>query len=127
MRIDDKKEEVKHMEAECERREAQLQKDKEALEQELRDTASEVQALEEMVANGTTAGKARLQLAKKKVEDLERQVKDATFELSRRRATRTEALMALCNTAAQHKLSIQDRLKECEAKCLDLQSQITTS
>ena len=35
--------------------------------------------------------------------------------------------MALCNTAAQHKLSIQDRLKECEAKCLDLQSQITTS
>ena len=41
------------------RREAQLVKDKEALDQLLRATASEVQVLEEMVANGATTGKAR--------------------------------------------------------------------
>jgi kinetochore protein NDC80 len=127
VRINEKKEEVKHLESEYDRREAQVQKDKEILEQQLRATASEVQALEEMVANGTTTGKARLQLARKKVEELEREVKDATYAASRRRAARVEALMALCNTAAQHKLSVQDRLKECESKCLDLQSKIATS
>ena len=41
------------------RREALLVKDKEALDHLLRATASEVQVLEEMVANGATTGKAR--------------------------------------------------------------------
>ena len=91
------------------------------------DTATEVQALEEMVANGTSTGKARLQIARKKVEDLERDVKEATYAASRRRTARTDTLMALCNNAAQHKLNVQDRLKELESKCVDLQSQIATS
>ena len=47
------------MEGECVRREALLVKDKEALDHLLRATASEVQVLEEMVANGATTGKAR--------------------------------------------------------------------
>ena len=120
-------EEMRALRLECARREAQLQKDKEALEQLLRATASEVQALEEMVASGATSGKARLQLARKKVEDLEREVKEASYATTRRRTARTDELMALCNTAAQHKLNVQDRLKELELKCADLQSQIATS
>ena len=68
-----------------------------------------------------------MQLARKKVEDLEREVKDATYAATRRRTARTEALMALCNTAAEHKLRVQDRLKELESRCVDLQSQIATS
>jgi kinetochore protein NDC80 len=127
VRTDEKREEVKQFESECARKETQLQKDKEALEQQLRATASEVQALEEMVANGASTGKARLQLARKKVEDLEREVKDATYAATRRRTARTESLMALCNTAAEHKLRVQDRLKELENRCVDLQSQIATS
>jgi len=127
VRTVEKKEEVAHLESECARRETQLQKDKETLEQLLRRTASEVQALEEMVANGATSGKARLQLARKKVEELEREVKEASHAATRRRTARTDELMALCNTAAQHKLNVQDRLKELELKCVDLQSQIATS
>ena len=127
VRTGEKQEEVKHLESECARREAQLQKDKDALDQLLRATASEVQALEEMVANGSTTGKARLQLARKKVEDLEREMKESTYAVTRRRTARTDALMDLCNTAAQHKLNVQDRLKELEIKCVDLQSQIATS
>ena len=127
VRAGEKKEEVVHLESECARREAQLHKDKETLEQQLRATATEVQALEEMVANGTSTGKARLQIARKKVEDLERDVKEATYAASRRRTARTDTLMALCNNAAQHKLNVQDRLKELESKCVDLQSQIATS
>jgi len=127
VRTGEKQEEVKHLEEECTRREAQLQKDKDALEQQLRATASEVQALEELVGNGSTTGKARLQLARKKVEELEREVKDATYAASRRRTVRTDSLMAICNTAAQHKLNVQDRLKELEAKAIDLQSQIAKS
>ena len=80
-----------------------------------------------MVANGATSGKARLQLARKKVEELEREVKEASHAATRRRTARTDELMALCNTAAQHKLNVQDRLKELELKCVDLQSQIATS
>jgi hypothetical protein len=46
------------LEGECVRWKALLVKDKEALDHLLRVTASEVQVLEEMVANGATTGKA---------------------------------------------------------------------
>ncbi len=52
---------------------------------------------------------------------------EATHAAQRRHTARVDALMLLCNTAAQHKLNVQDRLKELEMKCVDLQSQIATS
>jgi hypothetical protein len=52
---------------------------------------------------------------------------EATQAAQRRHTARVDALMLLCNAAAQHKLNVQDRFKELVMKCVNLQSQIATS
>eukprot|EP00960_Hanusia_phi_P064326 765764-Hanusia_phi.AAC.2 len=107
MQVEEKKEEIANLEEECRTKEQLLVRDKELLEMELKNTATEVQALEEMVASGMSMGKARLVAAKKKVEELQREFKEVQSGYQRRRSARSDSLMALCSLAAQHKLNVQ--------------------
>ena len=123
----EKREEVGQLEEECRAREAALVREKEALDQELRETAAELQSIEEMVANGSTLVKARVVAARKRFEELTRTLGEQQTVYHSNRASRNDALMRLCSLAAEHKLQVQERLQELESRCLAIQNHIATA
>lgn len=125
--VTEKRRDVRATEEECRSREAALAKEKDSVEEQLREMAAEVQEIEEQLASGQTSSSRRLKAAEKRVEELQAMLAEATDAAHKKRGGMVEVLISISHMVAQHKLTVQERLQQLQHTVAQTQEHIATA